>query len=76
MTSDFQLKWAFPSELKQQLEAASYDIRPTPENFRSGRPKYQCLFFDKANKVLGSRAAMELTSKKTGKNYHVVSRHA
>ena len=74
MTSDFQLKWAFPSELKQQLEAASYDVRPLPETFRSGRRKYECLFFDKSSSLISRRFAMSLTSKKTGKDYYVVSR--
>ena len=74
MSSDFQLKWAFPSELKQQLEAASYDIRPLPQPFRSGRAKFECLFFDKGNALISRRFAMSLTSKKSGKDYYVVSR--
>ena len=73
MTS-FAESWCFPSELKQQLEAASYDIRQLPEKFRSGRPKFEALFFDKANVLISRRIAMELMSKKTGKPYHMVSR--
>ena len=73
MTS-FAESWAFGSELKQQLGAASYDIRPLPEKFRSGRPKFECLFFDRDNALISRRFAMELVSKKTGKKYHVVSR--
>ena len=70
----FAESWAFPSELKQQLEAATYDIRQLPEKFRSGRPKFECLFFDRGNALICRRIAMELTSKKTGKPYHMVSR--
>ena len=71
----FAESWAFLSELKQQLEAASYDVRPLPETtFRSGRRKYECLFFDKSNSLISRRFAMSLTSKKTGKDYYVVSR--
>ena len=73
MTS-FAESWAFGSELKQQLGAASYDIRPLPEKFRSGRPKFECLFFDQDHALICRRIAMELTSKKTGKPYHMVSR--
>ena len=74
--SSFVESWAFGSELKQQLGADSYDIRPLPEKFRSGRQKFECLFFDRDNALICRRFAMELTSKKTGKPYHMVSRHA
>ena len=70
----FAESWAFPSEIKQQLEAASYDIRPLPQTFRSGRAKYEALFFDKGNALISRRFAMSLTSKKSGKDYYVVSR--
>ena len=73
MTS-FAESWAFGSELKQQLGAASYDIRPLPEKFRSGRPKFECLFFDQDHALICRRIAMELVSKKSGKPYHMVSR--
>ena len=73
MTS-FAESWCFPSELKQQLEAANYDIRPLQEKFRSGRQKFECLFYDKGNALICRRIAMSLTSKKSGKDYYVVSR--
>ena len=72
--SSFADNWAFASELKQELGAASYDIRLLPEKFRSGRPKFECLFFDKGNSLISRRIAMELTSKRSGKPYHMVSR--
>jgi len=72
--STFAESWAFPTELKQQLGAGSYDIRPLPEKFRSGRPKFECLFFDRDNAMICRRVAMSLTSKKSGKDYYVVSR--
>ena len=76
--SDFQQDWAFPSDIKATIPgAAYYDIRPTSENYRTGRPKFECIFLDAAkHKVIERRDAMELTSKRTGKPYHVVRRHA
>ena len=70
----FSEQWGFPSEIKKELGAASYDVRPLSESFRSGRPKWECLFFSKDNKLISRRIAMELTSKKTGKAYHVCAR--
>ena len=72
--SSFRESWAFPSELKEQLGAAGYDIRQLPEKFRSGRQKFECLFYDRDNALISRRFAMTLTSKKSGKDYHVVSR--
>ena len=72
----FDEQWAFPSEIKKQLGAASYDLRPLPENFRSGRPKWEALFFAGDRKLLSRRTAMELTSKRTGAKYHVCEREA
>ena len=75
MSNDsFSAQWGFPSEIKTQLGAASFDLRPLPDNFRSGRQKWECLFFDKDNKLISRRVAMPLTSKKTGKPYHVCAR--
>jgi hypothetical protein len=76
--SDFQQDWAFPSDIKATIPGAAYwDVRPTPENYRTGRPKFECLFLDAAKqKVIERRDAMELISKRTGKPYHVVRRHA
>ena len=76
MTS-FEESWGFPAELKQALGASGYDINPTPDCFRSGRPKFECVFFTGAGHnrlVIERREAMSLISKKTGKPYHVVSR--
>ena len=70
----FEQQWGFPSDIKNELGAASFDVRPLPENFRSGRPKWECLFFSKDNKLISRRIAMQLTSKKTGKPYHVCAR--
>ena len=74
--STFQDDWGFPSDVKATIEGAVYyDVRPTPENFKTGRAKFECLFLDASkNRVIERRAAMELTSKRTGKPYHVVSR--
>ena len=70
----FEQQWGFPSEIKTQLGAASYDVRPLPEKFRSGRQRWECLFFAKDNKLVSRRMAMQLTSMKTGKPYHVCAR--
>jgi hypothetical protein len=70
----FGASWGFASEIKKELAAASYDVRPLPEKFRSGRPKWECLFFSKDEKLISRRVAMQLTSKKTGKPYHVCAR--
>ena len=70
----FEQQWGFPSEIKTQLGAASFDLRPLPESFRSGRPKWECLFFSKDNKLMSRRVAMQLVSKKTNKTYHVCAR--
>ena len=72
--STFAESWQFPSEAKEQLGAASYDIRPLQETFRSGRAKFEVLFFDRGNVLISRRFAMSLTSKKSGKDYFVVSR--
>ena len=70
----FNESWGFPSEIKTQLGAASFDLRPLPDNFRSGRQKWECLFFSEDRKLISRRVAMPLTSKKTGKPYHVCAR--
>jgi len=76
--SEFQQDWGFPGDVKATIPgAAYYDIRPTPENFKTGRPKFECIFLDAGkHKVIERRIAMELISKRTGKPYHVVRRHA
>ena len=70
----FSTQWGFPSDIKKELDAASFDVRPLPESFRSGRPKWECLFFSEDRKLMSRRVAMQLTSKKTGKPYHVCAR--
>lgn len=70
----FEESWAYPIEVKKTLGAASYDIRPTPENFRSGRAKWEALFFSGDRKLISRRTAMELTSKRTNTKYVVCQR--
>jgi hypothetical protein len=70
----FEQQWGFPSEIKTQLGAASYDVRPLPEKFRSGRQRWECLFFGKGNELISRRVAMQLISKKTNRPYHVCAR--
>lgn len=72
----FQEQWAFINFVKQQLNAASYDLRPLPENFKSGRPKWECLFFSGDRKLIERRLALELVSKRTGRPYHVCERES
>jgi hypothetical protein len=74
MNKTFEERWAFPSQVKAELRAASYDVRPLPENFKSGRPKWEALFFGGDGRLLSRRIAMELTSKRTGAKYHVCAR--
>ena len=75
MNTDFQSQWGFPSEIKTQIGTAYYELRPLPENFRSGRPKWECLFFSSDRKLVSRRMAMELTSKRTNKPYRVCARN-
>ena len=75
MNSDFQSQWGYISEIKTEIGAAYYEIRPLPDNYRSGRPKMECLFFSADRKLVSRRMAMELMSKKTGKPYRVVARN-
>ena len=74
MNTDFQSQWGYPSEIKTQLAASSYELRILPDNFRSGRPKWECLFFSAEKKLVSRRLAMELVSKRTNKKYHVCAR--
>jgi hypothetical protein len=76
-SGDFQEKWAFPSDVKRALDASGYDVNPTPGKFASGRPKLEAVFYSGhagGRRVLATRQAMELTSKKTGKPYYVCRR--
>ena len=74
--STFLADWGFASDVKATIEGAVYyDVRPTPESYMTGRPKFECLFLDASkNRVIERRTAMELVSTRTGKPYHVVSR--
>ena len=75
MNTDFMSQWGYPSEIKTEIGAAYYELRPLPDNFRSGRPKWECLFFSSDRKLVSRRMAMELVSKKTGKPYRVCARN-
>ena len=75
MNTDFLAQWGYPSEIKTQLGAAYYELRNLPDNFRSGRPKMEALFFSADRKLVIRRMAMELVSKKTGKPYRVCARN-
>ena len=75
MNTDFQSQWGYPSEIKTEIGAAYYELRPLPDNFRSGRPKWECLFFSADRKLVSRRLAMELISKKTNKPYRVCARN-
>ena len=68
MTGTFQDDWGFAEDVKATIEGAVYyDVRPTPENFKTGRAKFECLFLDASkNRVIERRPAMELISKRTG----------
>ena len=56
------------------LQISKHNSKQLPENFRIGRPKFECLFFSGDNELVSCRVAMQLTSKKTGKAYHVCAR--
>ena len=75
MNTDFQSQWAYPSEVKTDLGAAYYELRPLPDTFRSGRPKMEALFFSADRKLVSRRMAMELVSKKTNKPYRGCARN-
>ncbi len=74
-TDDFKLTWAFPSEIKKELGASSYDIRVTPGVYKSGRQRFICDFLDSNRNVICTRDSMELVSKVSRKLYHVVKRN-
>mgnify|MGYP001386751002 CR=1 FL=1 len=76
-STSFQDSWYFPNELKKELGASGFDINDTPENFSTGRPRLEAVFYTGEGhnrKVIERRTAMRLISKKTGKPYEVVSR--
>ena len=76
MTS-FEESWMFPNELKKELGASGYDINPTMDSFSTGRARFEAVFYEGEGdnrRVIETRTAMRLISKKTGKPYEVVSR--
>ena len=75
MNTDFMSQWGYPSEIKTEIGAAYYELRPLPDNFRSGRPKWDCLFFSADRKLVSRRLAMELVNKWTNKKYYVCARN-
>ena len=79
MTSDdFESSWGFCSALKDQLSADGFEVNLTQEKFKSGRAKYEAIFFrgrGASRQVITKRDAMELISKNSGKPYFVASRH-
>ena len=73
----FEESWMFVNEANQALGASGYDLNPTADRFRSGRPKFEAVFYSGTGHertVIERRTGMELHSAKTGKPYHVVSR--
>ena len=70
----FAESWAYPSVLKDELKASSYDVQPFPGTFKSGRPRWMATFLSADRKVMARRIGMELTSGRTGAPYKVFSR--
>ena len=76
-STSFEQSWAFASEIKKELGASGYDINDTPENFSTGRARLEAVYYTGEGhnrRVIETRTAMRLISKKTGKPYEVVSR--
>ena len=75
---DFFQTWGFPSEVKASIpNAHSFEVYPAPSApsaYKSGRPRYVASFADEFGNVVGTRDAMRLVSKKTGKEYDVCLR--
>ncbi len=72
---DFTRSWGFPIELKIELGAASYHLcQLEGQTYASGRPRFQCAFFDAKKQVVTVRDAMAMVGKATGKTYYVVRR--
>ena len=69
----FQECWAFASEIKDDINAWSYNVEQYPGSFRSGRPRWMCTYYDVNRKVVARRIGMSLVSKK-GLEYKVFSR--
>ena len=73
----FREEWGYPNEVVKSIPgAARFEIYPVPGAYKSGRPKYEAVFMTAdCKKVIVKREAMELTSKRTGKSYHMCRRH-
>ena len=75
---DFFQTWGFPSEVKVTIpNAHSFEVTPAlspPSAYKSGRLRMLCSFSDEFGNVVGTRDAMLLVSKKTGKEYAVCMR--
>ena len=75
---DFEENWGYGYTVKNMIEGATaFDINPTQLHFKSGRPKFEATFYCTSGGrrcVLEKRDVMELTNKKTGEPYFVVSR--
>ena len=72
--SSFSIDWPYVSQVRTDLGADSYDINPTPDNFKSGRPIYETVFYSSkggTRKVISRRQTMMLESRTTGKPYYV-----
>ena len=74
----FREEWGYPNEVVLSIPGASrFEIYPVPGCYKSGRARYEAVFMTSdAKKVIAKREAMELTSKRTGKSYHMCRRHA
>ena len=73
----FREEWGYPNEVVKSIPgAARFEVYPVPGAYRSGRPRFEAVFMTAdCKKVISKREAMSLTSKKTGKPYHVCRRH-
>jgi hypothetical protein len=75
MSTEFAASWTFVNNIKDELNASSYDIKPVPGGkFRSGRPKLMAHFYARNKALITSRLGMELVSKRTGMPYQVFAR--
>ena len=70
----FRQEWSYPNEVIKTIPgAARFEVYPVPGAFNSG---HEAVFMSAdCKKVISKREAMELTSKRTGKPYHVCRRH-
>jgi hypothetical protein len=72
-TSTFAQDWPFPSEVKKDLKADSYEVLPSGQKYKSGRDKWTATFYSgrgALRRVVSRRDAMELVSK-AGRVYYV-----